>query len=138
MWGGGAALFAAVAAGWRYVLMLYAQLASRIIVLSPRPGRITAEFPCRFATRLLAGESSRTIKSDPAFIALREQVLAESELPIKLTAHSPCFRSEAGSEDIRGGGHRRRHPAGPKKKGGKLTSLTPGTGSTVRAAWFPT
>ncbi len=51
-------------------------LASRIVVLSPRPGRITAEFPCRFATRLLAGESSRAIKSDPAFIALREQVLA--------------------------------------------------------------
>jgi seryl-tRNA synthetase len=29
--------------------------------------------------------------------SVREQVLAESELPIKLTAHSPCFRSEAGS-----------------------------------------
>ena len=35
---------------------------------------------------------------------VREQVLAESELPIKLTAHSPCFRSEAGSagRDTRG------------------------------------
>jgi seryl-tRNA synthetase len=29
--------------------------------------------------------------------SVREQVLAESDLPIKLTAHSPCFRSEAGS-----------------------------------------
>jgi seryl-tRNA synthetase len=31
-------------------------------------------------------------------------VLAESELPIKLTAHTPCFRSEAGSagRDTRG------------------------------------
>ena len=35
---------------------------------------------------------------------VREQVLAESALPIKLTAHSPCFRSEAGSagRDTRG------------------------------------
>ena len=36
--------------------------------------------------------------------SVREQVLAASELPIKLTAHSPCFRSEAGSagRDTRG------------------------------------
>ena len=36
--------------------------------------------------------------------SVREQVLAESALPIKLTAHSPCFRSEAGSagRDTRG------------------------------------
>ena len=35
---------------------------------------------------------------------VRDTVLAESELPIKLTAHTPCFRSEAGSygRDTRG------------------------------------
>ena len=35
---------------------------------------------------------------------VRGQVLAASDLPIKLTAHSPCFRSEAGSagRDTRG------------------------------------
>jgi seryl-tRNA synthetase len=35
---------------------------------------------------------------------VRERVLAESQLPIRLTAHSPCFRSEAGSagRDTRG------------------------------------
>ncbi len=35
---------------------------------------------------------------------VREQLLAASDLPIKLTAHSPCFRSEAGSagRDTRG------------------------------------
>jgi seryl-tRNA synthetase len=35
---------------------------------------------------------------------VRESLLAESDLPIKLTAHSPCFRSEAGSygRDTRG------------------------------------
>ena len=36
--------------------------------------------------------------------SVRESVLAEADLPIKLTAHSPCFRSEAGSagRDTRG------------------------------------
>ena len=36
--------------------------------------------------------------------SVRDSVLAEAELPIKLTAHSPCFRSEAGSagRDARG------------------------------------
>ena len=35
---------------------------------------------------------------------VRDTVLAEAELPIKLTAHTPCFRSEAGSagRDTRG------------------------------------
>ncbi|MFT6589814.1 MAG: seryl-tRNA synthetase [Rhodoferax sp.] len=35
---------------------------------------------------------------------VRDEVVAESELPIKLTAHTPCFRSEAGSagRDTRG------------------------------------
>ena len=36
--------------------------------------------------------------------SVREQVLSADQLPIKLTAHSPCFRSEAGSagRDTRG------------------------------------
>jgi seryl-tRNA synthetase len=36
--------------------------------------------------------------------SVRQQVLAESALPIRLTAHTPCFRSEAGSagRDTRG------------------------------------
>lgn len=36
--------------------------------------------------------------------SVRETVLKESDLPIKLTAHTPCFRSEAGSagRDTRG------------------------------------
>ncbi|HRN64825.1 MAG TPA: serine--tRNA ligase, partial [Alicycliphilus sp.] len=35
---------------------------------------------------------------------VRDEVLQEAELPIRLTAHSPCFRSEAGSygRDTRG------------------------------------
>jgi seryl-tRNA synthetase len=35
---------------------------------------------------------------------VREQILSEAELPVKLTAHTPCFRSESGSygKDTRG------------------------------------
>ena len=35
---------------------------------------------------------------------MRDEIVAEAELPIKLTAHTPCFRSEAGSagRDTRG------------------------------------
>ena len=35
---------------------------------------------------------------------VRERIVAADELPIRLTAHSPCFRSEAGShgKDVRG------------------------------------
>ena len=40
----------------------------------------------------------------PLTNTVRDTLLAESDLPIKLTAHSPCFRSEAGSHgrDTRG------------------------------------
>ncbi len=40
----------------------------------------------------------------PLTNSVREQVLAADALPLKLTAHSPCFRSEAGSagRDTRG------------------------------------
>ncbi len=40
----------------------------------------------------------------PLTNTVREQILDPAQLPIKLTAHSPCFRSEAGSggRDIRG------------------------------------
>jgi seryl-tRNA synthetase len=35
---------------------------------------------------------------------VRDELLAEAQLPVKLTAHTPCFRSEAGSggKDVRG------------------------------------
>jgi seryl-tRNA synthetase len=40
----------------------------------------------------------------PLTNSVREQILAAERLPLKLTAHSPCFRSEAGSagRDTRG------------------------------------
>ncbi len=53
-----------------------------------------------------AGESLYLIPTSevPLTNFVRDQVLAESQLPIKLTAHTPCFRSEAGSygRDTRG------------------------------------
>jgi taurine transport system ATP-binding protein len=51
-------------------------LATRLIIMSPGPGRITASWDLPFSRRYRAGEPARAIKSDPEFIALREQVLA--------------------------------------------------------------
>lgn len=51
-------------------------LATRIVVMSPRPGRVTEALAVDFSRRFLAGETSRSIKSDPAFVAAREALLA--------------------------------------------------------------
>ena len=42
-------------------------LGSRLIVMSPRPGRITHTYELDFNNRFLEGESSRAIKSSPKF-----------------------------------------------------------------------
>ena len=51
-------------------------MATRLIIMSPRPGRISHEFPIDFGRRFLAGQDARTVKSSADFIALREQVLS--------------------------------------------------------------
>lgn len=51
-------------------------LASELILLSPGPGRIVERLRPGFGQRFAAGESCRSIKSDPAFIAQREYVLS--------------------------------------------------------------
>lgn len=50
-------------------------LGSRLIVMSPRPGRITHTYDLDFNKRFLAEGNARAIKSSPDFIRMREQIL---------------------------------------------------------------
>jgi taurine transport system ATP-binding protein len=50
-------------------------LGSRLIVMSPRPGRITHAYELDFNRRFLAEGNARAIKSSPEFIRMREEVL---------------------------------------------------------------
>jgi len=49
-------------------------LATRLLVMSPRPGRVTATLDLDFGRRVAAGEPARQVKSGAAFIATRERV----------------------------------------------------------------
>lgn len=51
-------------------------MASELVMLSPGPGRVQERLPLEFGRRFVAGESCRSIKSDPQFIAQREYVLS--------------------------------------------------------------
>ena len=50
-------------------------MGTRLVVMSPRPGRITHTFDIDFGRRFLAGANARAVKSSADFIRLREQVL---------------------------------------------------------------
>ena len=50
-------------------------LATHLVLMSPRPGRIVQTYELDFGRRFLAGEPARRIKSDRDFIAMREHVL---------------------------------------------------------------
>ena len=51
-------------------------MATELVLLSPGPGRVLERLPLNFGRSFIAGESCRSIKSDPQFIAQREYVLS--------------------------------------------------------------
>jgi len=50
-------------------------LATELIVMTPSPGRIAHRYHVDFGRRFVECNDSRAVKSDPAFIGLREEVL---------------------------------------------------------------
>ncbi len=51
-------------------------MATRLIVMSPRPGRISHEYPLDFYERFFETGDARQVKSSPGFIAMREEILS--------------------------------------------------------------
>lgn len=51
-------------------------MATRLIVMSPRPGRITHEYNLDFCHRFLAEGNARKLKSSSDFITIREEILS--------------------------------------------------------------
>ena len=60
-------------------------LATRLLVMSPRPGRVIASFDLGFSRRYAAGEPSSAIRQDPEFVGLRERVKT-----LILSRHQPA------------------------------------------------
>jgi taurine transport system ATP-binding protein len=50
-------------------------MGTKLIVMSPRPGRIVHRFDLPFSRAYLNGNSARSVKASPEFIALREEVM---------------------------------------------------------------
>ena len=51
-------------------------MATRLVVMSPRPGRVTLTYDLEFCDRFFESGDARGVKSAPDFIRIREEVLA--------------------------------------------------------------
>jgi taurine transport system ATP-binding protein len=51
-------------------------LGTEIVVMSPRPGRVIKRYRPDFVRRVAAGRDPASVRSDPRFIALREEIRA--------------------------------------------------------------
>ncbi len=51
-------------------------MATRLIVMSPRPGRITHEYELDFYEQYFETDDARQVKSSPDFIRMREEILS--------------------------------------------------------------
>jgi taurine transport system ATP-binding protein len=49
-------------------------MATKLLVMSPRPGRVAASLDLDFSRRYVAGASARDVKADAAFLAARDRV----------------------------------------------------------------
>jgi len=49
-------------------------MATKLLVMSPRPGRVTASIDLDFSRRYVAGAKARDVKADPAFLEMRDRV----------------------------------------------------------------
>jgi taurine transport system ATP-binding protein len=68
-------------------------LATHLVVMTPRPGRISHEYRVDFGRRFIASRDARAVKSAPDFIRVREEVLAVIQQ-----------REASGAEPIAAGG----------------------------------
>ncbi|AMP00317.1 ABC transporter family protein [Collimonas arenae] len=66
-------------------------LATDLVLLRAGPGRVDSVRKLDFGERFATGESARSIKSDPHFVGLREEILAQLLHP-----HPPASRITAG------------------------------------------